>query len=212
VPHAPALATLATWVYSLGRILFWPRYVKLPLYTSVAVLGLAALLLRASPEKTTATLALPTASAPLPLEPLSPQRGSIASETMQPVGTAGSTAEKVLPALAAPPSPTETPNVDQRLMWRVAGTEPAILRQQVKALVGRIAGALIVQEDEFLLVISLPTETLPALREELSALGEASVPEASGIPNTPITLLHVKFVRSPSVVLPPHPEQPSSRS
>jgi hypothetical protein len=187
-------------------------YVKLPLYASVIVLALATLLLRVSPEKTKATLALPTASAPLPPGPLSQRIGSGTGETMQPVDIAGPAAEKLFPALTAPPSPTETRDVGQRLMWRVVGTEPVILRQQVKALVGQIAEALIVQEDELLLVISLPTQRLPALRQELSMLGETSTAEAGVIPNTPTTLLHVKFIHSPSVILPPHPEQPSSRS
>jgi hypothetical protein len=212
VVREAVLATLARSVHSLGRVLFWPWYVQLPLYASVAVLALATLLLRASPEKTKAPLALPTTPAPLALGPLPQRMESGAGETMQPVGTVGPAAEKLLPALAASPSPIETRNAGQRLMWRVVGTELAILHQQVKVLVRQIAEALIVQEDELLLVISLPTQSLPALRQELSTLGEASTPETGVIPTTPTTLLHIKFVRSPSVVSPPHPEQPSNRS
>ena len=48
----------------------------------------------------------------------------------------------------------------------------ATLRVQIKALVGQIAGAVLIQEAIHWLVISLPTEKLVAVRRELSEPGQ----------------------------------------
>jgi hypothetical protein len=212
-PGEPVRAILTPWVHSLGNIFLLPLSVKIPLYAGVALLALVTLLMRVSPEKTKGPLALPPASVPLLPGPLSEPMAGVAGEIMQPVDTTGATPEKQLPPVVPLTSPTQTLNrVQQAPVWRVVGSEPTILRQQVKALVGQIAEAAIVQEEEHLLVISLPTEGVPALRQELSRLGETSTPEADVPANTPITVVRVKFVRSPSLVSPPSPEQPSSHS
>jgi hypothetical protein len=101
--------------------------------------------------------------------------------------------------------------VTEALAWRVGGSEPAALYGQVKALVERMAGVVIVKEEELLLLVSLPTPGLSALRQELTKLGELSIPEVGDTPNTPTTLLRMTFVLQPPV-FPPLPEQLPSRS
>lgn len=210
-PVAP-FTTLAQQVLRLGRLLFFPLSTRMPIYAGIVVLGFATVLLRASSEQTTATRVLPTVSTPPRSEVLPQGMASVASEKIQAVATAESTPEQLLSPVAPLPPPTESLNVGPALVWRVAGSEPAILRQQVKALVSQRAEAVVVQEEERLLVISLPTAGLPALREELRTLATTGLPEAEIVPNTPTVVVHIKFIRSPSVAAPSNPAQFPGRS
>jgi len=212
VPAAPPLAALARRVLGLRQRPFFPLPARIPLYLGIVMLGVATVLLRASSEQTTATQVLPTVSAPSRSEVLLQGIASVAGENIQVVAAAESTPEQLLsPATPLPPL-TESLKVGPVLVWRVAGSEPAILRQQVKALVSQRAEAVVVQEEERLLVISLPTARLPALRQELNTLGTANLPEAEIVPTTPTTVVHIEFIRSPSVVSPANPEQIRGRS
>ena len=210
-PVAPFTA-LAQQVLRLGRLLFFPLPARIPLYTGIIMLGLATVLLRTSSEQITATQVLPTVSAPPRSEALPQKMASVADETIQAVATVGSAPEQLLSSATPQLSPTKALNVGPALVWRVAGSEPAILRQQVKALVSQRAEAVVVQEEERLLVISLPTAGLPALRQELNTLGTANLPESESVPTTPTTVVHIEFIRSPSVVAPPHPALLPGRS
>ena len=210
VPAVPLLAALVWRMLGLGRLLFFPLPARIPLYLGIVVLGLATVLLRTSSEHTTGTQILPTVSAPPRSEALPQKMVSVADETIQTVATAESAPEQFLSPATPSPSPTKALNVGSALVWRVTGSEPAILRQQVKALASQRAEAVVVQEEERLLVISLPTARLPALRQELNTLGTASLREAEIVPNTPTpptTVVHIEFIRSPSVVAPPDPTQ-----
>jgi anti-sigma factor RsiW len=208
----PRLAALTRRVLALGRLLFLPPPARIPLYLGMVVLGLATLLLRTSLEQTSATHVVLTAAVSPRLEALPQKTASVADGTIQAVATVESTPEQILSPPTIPSSSTKALNVGSALVWRVTGSEPAILRQQVKALVSQRAEAIVVQEEERLLVISLPTARLPALRQELNTLGTANLPEAEIVPNTPTTVVHIEFIRSPPVVAPPYPEQLSGRS
>ena len=210
----PPLATLAQRVRGLGRFLVSPLPPRLSLYAGVVILALATWLWRASPEKVTAVPAPPVLPSPSPSASASPQGTRVTSEPVQAKTAAASAPEQLSALVAALSSPLGTHSSVRTLRWRVAGSDPTVLRQQVKALVGQNTGAVIVQEEERLLVIAVPTQELLALRQELGKLGEPSGPEAPPgtevAPETWTTLLHVEFVRTPSVVSPPVDEDPPS--
>ena len=160
------------------------------------MLGLVSLLLwHVSPEQPTIPPIPPAALAPLPPAPLSQQAPSVAGEAVQPVGTVMTTTEQL--PLSTPPlaSSTETSRRVAALRWRVVGSEPAALHEQVKALVRQMAGAVIVKEEEHLLLISLPTHELPAFHQELTKMEEVSVLAADIASGSPTTLLQVTFVQ-----------------
>jgi hypothetical protein len=208
------LATLAQRVRCLGRFLVSPLPPQLLLYAGVVILALATWLWRASPEKVTVVPAPPVLLSPSPSAPASPQAASVISEPVRARTAAASAPEQPSALVASPPSPLETHGIMRTLRWRVAGSDPTVLQQQVKALVGQSSGAVIVQEEERMLVIAVPTQELSALRQELGKLGEPSSPETppetTVAPDTSMTLLRVEFVRTPSVVSPPVDEDPPS--
>jgi hypothetical protein len=113
-----------------------------------------------------------------------------------------SATEDLPPSVPPVASSTGTSSVVAALRWRVVGSEPAALHQQVKALVGRMAGAVIVKEEEHLLLISLPTPELPAFYQELSKMGQVSALEADLAPGSPTTLLQVTFIQQVAVSYP----------
>jgi hypothetical protein len=97
---------------------------------------------------------------------------------------------------AAEDFPEGSSSVIESLTWRVTASDPAALHQQAKALVGQISEAVVVKENESLLVVSLPTQKLSTLRQELSKLASVSTPEGEAPPSAPTTLLRLMFVRS----------------
>ncbi|MGH7963150.1 MAG: YIP1 family protein [Candidatus Binatia bacterium] len=100
------------------------------------------------------------------------------------------------PATSAPSDfPEGSSSVIESLTWRVTGSDPAALRAQAKVLAGQVSGAVIVKEGEGLLIVSLPTKELAALRQELTKLGSVSAAEAESPPSAPTTLLRLTFVR-----------------
>lgn len=92
--------------------------------------------------------------------------------------------------------PEGSSSVIESLTWRVTAGDPAALHEQAKALVGQIPEAVVVKENESLLVVSLPTQKLSTLRQELSQLGSVSTPAGEATPSAPTTLLRLMFVRS----------------
>lgn len=212
VSGALSRAALVRQVLELRRLLFFPLPARLPISLGIVVLGLATVLSRTSSEPPTTTQVLPTVSAPSHWEALPQKMASVTDEKIQAVPTVESAPEQTPSSSTPQLSPTKTLNVGSALVWRVTGSEPLILRQQVKALVSQSAEAIVIQEEENLLVISLPTVRLPALRRELNTLGTVNFPDAEIGPNTPTTVVHIEFIRSSSVVAPPHPAQLSGRS
>ncbi|HKA54682.1 MAG TPA: hypothetical protein VKJ47_13570 [Candidatus Binatia bacterium] len=99
-------------------------------------------------------------------------------------------------APAAEDFPEGSSSVIESLTWRVTVSDPATLHEQAKALVGHIPEAVVVKENESLLVVSLPTQQLSALRQQLSKLGSVSTPDGEATPSAPTTLLRLMFVHS----------------
>ena len=105
-------------------------------------------------------------------------------------------ADETPAAPAAQDFPEGSSSVIESLTWRVTVSDPAALHQQAKALVGQIPEAVMVKENESLLVVSLPTQKLSMLRQELSKLGVVSTPDEEATPSAPTTLLRLMFVHS----------------
>jgi hypothetical protein len=99
-------------------------------------------------------------------------------------------------APAAADFPEGSSSVIESLTWRVITSNPTALHEQAKILVGQISEAVIVKESESLLVVSLPTQKLSGLRQELSKRGSVSPPAEETPPNAPTTLLRLMFVGS----------------
>lgn len=89
--------------------------------------------------------------------------------------------------------PEGSSSVIESRTWRITAGDLVALREQTKAAVGQIPGAVIVKETASLLSISLPTQQLPALRQVLAKLGSVSTPETD--PSAPTTLLRLMFVQ-----------------
>lgn len=89
--------------------------------------------------------------------------------------------------------PEGSSSVIESLTWQITSSEQATLHQQVKQLLASIAEAMIVKETERLLVVSLPTKELPALRQALQKLGTVSAPDVEG--SAPTTLLRLTFTQ-----------------
>ena len=105
-------------------------------------------------------------------------------------------ADEAPAAPAAQDFPEGSSSVIESLTWRVTVSDPATLHEQAKALVGQIPEAVVVKENESLLVVSLPTQKLSMLRQELSKLGAVSTSDKEATPSAPTTLLRLMFVRS----------------
>ena len=73
------------------------------------------------------------------------------------------------------------------------GSDPTALRGQAKAVVEEIGQAVLVKEDEGLLIVSLPTEKLAGLRQELAKLGTMQTTAEEVAPSAPTTLLRMTF-------------------
>ena len=97
-------------------------------------------------------------------------------------------------APAAADFPEGSSSVIEPLTWRVNTSDPTALHERAKILVGQIPEAVIVKENGSLLVVSLPTQKLSGLRQELSKLGSVSPPAEETPPNAPTTLLRLMFV------------------
>jgi hypothetical protein len=91
--------------------------------------------------------------------------------------------------------PEGSSSVIESLTWRLAGSDPAALREQVRALVSQIARAVLIKDTEGTLTVSVPTSELAALSQKLTKLGQLSGPETDAQPSAPTTLLRVLFVQ-----------------
>jgi len=89
--------------------------------------------------------------------------------------------------------PEGSSSIIESVTWRITASDLVALREQTKAAVSQIPGAVIVKETASLLSISLPTQQLPALRQALAKLG--SVNPAETDPSAPTTLLRLMFVQ-----------------
>jgi hypothetical protein len=90
--------------------------------------------------------------------------------------------------------PEGSSSLIESLTWQLASGNSAALREQVKGLVSKTAEAVIVKETKEVLVISLPTSELAALRQELLKRGQLSG-HADAESDAPTTLLRIQFVQ-----------------
>lgn len=104
-------------------------------------------------------------------------------------------AEEASPPEAPSAFPEGSSSVIESLSWRVSGSDPVAVREQTKALVEQVSGAVVVKEGKGQLIVSLPTKELTALRQELSKLGSVSAAETESQPSAPTTLLRLTFVQ-----------------
>lgn len=121
-----------------------------------------------------------------------PLSASLKAQLLAPSATTIRVAQNINENNTPSAFPEGSSSVIESLTWRLAGRDPAVLRQQVKMLVGKIEGAAMVKDDESQLVVSLPTSELATFRQGLATLGQLSGAEdiESGAPTT---LLRVQF-------------------
>ena len=130
----------------------------------------------------------------------SPQQVEFATNsTIRPVDATIPTTKHPLLLDTTRPVATESLVEEQFLRWIVTTSEPMLPRQQIKMVASQIEGVVIIQEQEDLLLLSIPTPKLEIFREELAKLGTVSNPKNEGTPNTSTTLVSIKFIRMPSV-------------
>lgn len=104
-------------------------------------------------------------------------------------------AEEAPPPNAPLASPDGKSSAIESLTWPVAGNNLVAMREQVKALIGQVSGAVLVKENAGLLIISLPTKELAALRQELNKTGSVNAAETESQPSAPTTLLRLIFIQ-----------------
>jgi hypothetical protein len=195
---SPIIALMRT-APRLGRLLQFPLQVQIPLYACVALLGLGMVFSHIASEKPALTSGQSKLQgAPRP-ESSSQQVTTVTGNTLQPVDAIIPSPEQPVLLDTTLPTTMEPLGARQPLRWRVAGSEPALLRRQVKELARQAEGAVIVQEREDLLLISFPTQELGAFREKLAKLGTTNDLENELVSNVSTTLLSITFIREPSV-------------
>ena len=100
-----------------------------------------------------------------------------------------------------PVFPEGSASIIQSQTWQIAGSDPTVLRGQAKAVVQKIGEVVLVKEAEGLLVVSLPTGKLAALRQALDELGgtmQTVAEQEEAAPGAPTTLLRMTFSQSAS--------------
>lgn len=199
---SPRIARLRK-VFRFRRLPQFSRQVRVQLYACAALLGLSIALSYIDFEKPIPAPGQPKLRVAPHSELLSQQTAAATGKAIQPVDATTPSPEQPLLLETTLPTAVETLGASQPLRWRVTASEPALLRRQVKELAEQIEGAVVVREQENLLLISLPTQELSVMREKLTKLGTASNPENELIPRDSTTLLSITFVREPSVASPP---------
>ncbi|MGE0821235.1 MAG: anti-sigma factor [Candidatus Binatia bacterium] len=203
----PSLMAALEKVQQCGRALRFLVQIKVPLYACALFVMLSLLFSHLASEppvlmQTHLKLEAPSQSEPVP----SRQVATVTDNAIHPIDAAIDTAEQSPVFDSVPSAPIETPHVDQTLRWRVTGSDPTVLRQQIKAFVQQTDGATILEEQERLLLISTPAQEVEVLRKKLDELGKSDILENDTIPNSQATLLRIEFVQTPSVAAPPQRE------
>ena len=102
-----------------------------------------------------------------------------------------------LPHTRAQNGPSAIPegsgSIIQPVSWQLTGENAADLTEQVRAVVQQFEGAILVKDEKDILVLSLPSEKLTDLHQELSALGTLTSPEATDEYQAPTTLLRLRL-------------------
>lgn len=89
--------------------------------------------------------------------------------------------------------PEGSSSIIETRSWQLSGSDLTALHAQAKAAVAEIDEAVLVKEEDGLLVVSLPTQQLSELRERLTALGATYTTREKTDPQAPTTLLRLTF-------------------
>ena len=89
--------------------------------------------------------------------------------------------------------PEGSSSIIETRSWQLSAADPLVLQSQVRTAVAQMAGVVLVKDEDGLLVVSLPTPLLSALREKLGALGVLHTAAESSTPQAPTTLLRLRF-------------------
>lgn len=89
--------------------------------------------------------------------------------------------------------PEGSSSIIETRSWQLSAADPLALHAQARAAVAQMADVVVVKDEDGLLVVSLPTPLLAALREKLGALGVLHTAAESPAPQAPTTLLRVRF-------------------
>ena len=89
--------------------------------------------------------------------------------------------------------PEGSSSIIETRSWQLSATDPLALHAQTRTVVAQMAGVVVVKDEAGLLVVSLPTPLLSALREKLGALGVLHTAADSPAPQAPTTLLRLRF-------------------
>ncbi len=90
--------------------------------------------------------------------------------------------------------PEGSSSVIEALTWDLIGANPANLQSQARDAARDISGAVIVKDEAHLLVVSLPSQSLPDLHTALSRLGTVHASKEQNHGAAATTLLQVRFV------------------
>ena len=101
----------------------------------------------------------------------------------------------LLPHSSADNGPSAIPegsgSIIQPASWQLTGENAEETEKQVRAVIQKFEGAILVKDEKDLLVLSLPSAKLTALHQELSTLGTITSPESSNEHKAPTTLLRL---------------------
>lgn len=89
--------------------------------------------------------------------------------------------------------PEGSSSIIETRSWQLSAADPLALHAQARTAVAQMDGVVVVKDEDGLLVLSLPTPLLSALREKLGALGVLHTAAESPAPQAPTTLLHLHF-------------------
>ena len=89
--------------------------------------------------------------------------------------------------------PEGSSSIIETRSWQLSAADPPALHAQTRTAVAQMDGVVVVKDEDGLLVLSLPTLLLSALREKLGALGVLHTAAESPAPQAPTTLLRLHF-------------------
>lgn len=89
--------------------------------------------------------------------------------------------------------PEGSSSIIETRSWQLSAADPLALHAQARTAVAQMDGVVVVKDEDGLLVVSLPTPLLSALREKLSAFGVLHTAAESPAPQAPTTLLRLRF-------------------
>ena len=89
--------------------------------------------------------------------------------------------------------PEGSSSIIETRSWQLSAADPLALHAHARTAVAQMDGVVVVKDEDGLLVVSLPTPLLAALRDKLSALGVLHTAAESPAPQAPTTLLRLHF-------------------